>query len=164
MTLATHIVIAAAVTKTFASAHPILGFFAALATHYLADAIPHWDYPVGSAPRDPTTGEVKKTFQRQAFLRDVRNAGIDFGVGSAIFFLASPPTGTMHTLAMLAIIAGAVLPDAFQGLYIAKKWGFLEAIQRVHDIFHTKIRLGPFPLIGIPLQLLIAGAALLILI
>jgi len=163
MTLATHIVIAAAATKPFAAAHPVLGFLAALATHYLADAIPHWDYPIGSAPRDPATGEVKKIFERQAFLEDLRNAAIDFAAGSAVFILVRPPADAADALAIAGVIAGAVLPDALQGLYLAKKWKWLAAIQRFHDWSHTKIRLGPFPLIGIPFQLLIAGAAFFIL-
>ncbi|KKW21186.1 MAG: hypothetical protein UY61_C0012G0009 [Candidatus Adlerbacteria bacterium GW2011_GWC1_50_9] len=50
MTLATHIVIAGAITRPIAGAHPALLFLVSLASHYLADAIPHWDYDIRSVP------------------------------------------------------------------------------------------------------------------
>ena len=48
MTLTTHSLIAAAVTKPLAAANPLLIFAAAFASHLIADAIPHWDYPLAS--------------------------------------------------------------------------------------------------------------------
>ena len=47
MTLATHAIVGAAAARLF-SFHPAAAFLAAFASHFLIDAIPHWDYHLKS--------------------------------------------------------------------------------------------------------------------
>ncbi len=43
MILVTHAIVGAGVAQLFPN-HPILGFTAGVASHYLSDMVPHWDY------------------------------------------------------------------------------------------------------------------------
>lgn len=156
MTLTTHMAIAAAVTKSFAASHPIIGFFAAVLSHYAADAIPHWDYTVSALQdgaeeaKDHWDNERAVIFRRRV-LRDIVNFAIDGFLGAAITVALIRPSDPDQWLwAGVAIIGGA-LPDFLQGVYLSGA-SFLKPLQQFHDAAHTNIRLGHYPLIGIPFQ------------
>lgn len=163
MTLTTHSIIAAAVTKPLAAMNPILAFAAAMATHYLSDAIPHWDYPLTSIENPEDKENRRWGSSRNALIRDVSSMAFDGILGAAIVVIAVRPTTTHEWAWTIAAIIGGCLPDFLQGLYMFKL-KFLRPHQRLHDIFHTHIRLGPYPCIGIPFQLIIAAIALYFLI
>lgn len=157
MTLTTHSIIAAAVTRPIAAVHPALLFFAALASHYLSDAIPHWDYPLGAV--EDTENPDKRHWSRDWRLLsgDIARFAIDGFLGAGIVLLLLRPASSDDWLRALAIIIGGSLPDFLQGVYM---FGLriLKPHQRMHDFFHTKILLGPYPLIGIPFQAAIVAA------
>jgi len=156
MTLATHIVIAGAITKPITSAHPALLFLVSLASHYLMDLIPHWDYKIHSIPdkHKESPDEIQWNFFDKVFWKDVTRFGIDalIGFGVLLFFLW--PESWPAFFKVFLISAGSILPDFLQGVYFTRKAEFLKPIQRLHDYFHTRLRLGPYPLIGIPFQAL----------
>lgn len=167
MTLTTHIVIATAITKSFAQSHPILGFFAALASHYLADAIPHWDYPVHAIQSGDDKQKLywdadKARAFRRRVAHDIHNFAIDGMLGTGIIFFLVRPVSPDQWLWVAGTMIGGVLPDALQGAYLSGAT-FLRPLQYFHDRCHTKIKLGPYPLIGIPLQLIILFAAVYLL-
>ena len=154
MTLATHMVIAAAVTKKIALRHPLMGLCAAIISHYLSDAIPHWDYPLHAA-KDPE--DIKKrrwSTDRTLLWRDLCHVGTDVLLGAAVVLLAIRPATSAQWLWAISAIIGGTLPDFLQGLYMSGA-RFLLPLQRFHDRMHAKIRLAPYPLIGIPFQVLI---------
>lgn len=157
--LTTHIVIAAAVAKPFAHYHPAAGFFAALASHYLADAVPHWDYAMHAietkddAEKLHWDGEKARVFRRRA-RRDILHFAVDGLAGVSIILLLIRPIASDQWLWAAAAIIGGTLPDFLQGAYLSGAT-FLKPLQCFHDFCHTKIKLGPYPLIGIPLQLII---------
>ncbi len=159
MILATHIVIAAAVTKPFIGAHPFLAFAAALASHYLTDAVPHWHYPVDSI--DERDNPEKKTWRRdeKVLVRDFLRFALDGFGGAAIAFFLIWPQNAAEVWWLIAAIIGSVLPDALQGVYMAGG-RFLKPLQLFHDRLHSKILLDAYPWIGIPSQLLVAAVAL----
>lgn len=163
MTLTTHSIIAAAVTKPLAAMNPALAFVVALVTHYLSDAIPHWDYPLKSIenPEDKETRTWGSS--RNAIIRDVSSMAFDGILGAVIVIVVTRPTGAHEWTWVIAAIIGGCLPDFLQGLYMFKL-KFLRPHQWLHDMFHTHIRLGPYPLVGIPFQLIIAAIALYFLI
>ncbi len=162
MTLATHIVIAAAVTKNIASRHPVLGFFAAIASHYLSDAIPHWDYSLRATEYNEDMEKLRWGRNRALMWRDLRHFALDGFIGAAVVLIAiRPVSAAQWTWAGLSIVGG-VLPDFLQGLYFLGM-RFLLPLQRFHDLAHTKMRLGPYPLIGIPFQALIFLLAVFVL-
>lgn len=163
MTLATHIVIATAVAKPIASVSPILGFFVALASHYLSDAIPHWDYRLYSLA-DKDSAENRKFNFSKVFLKDLARIALDFFAGLAIVLFLYWPTTTKELVEILLLAAGGTLPDFLQGVYYTRRAEFLLPLQRFHDFMHTKIKLGPYPLLGVPFQGAIAIGALLLMV
>ena len=159
MTLTTHMAIAAAVAKPFARAHPILGFCAAIASHYLSDAIPHWDYRLRAitdmeeTAKDTWRPDNARAFRR-TILGDVRRFALDGFLGATLVLICIKPVSGGQWLWVGAAIIGSCLPDFGQGLYLAG-FSFLKPLQRFHDRMHTKIRLGPYPAVGIPFQAII---------
>lgn len=154
MTLTTHIVIAAAAAKPLVSINPLLAFIAAVASHYLSDAIPHWDYSLSAAP---SKEEETKLWARNPSLlfHDLWRVGLDLMVGTAIGALAFTPRSLEDAIPLTIAITGGILPDILQGVYFTGKASFLKPLHTFHDRIHSKIGLGPYPLLGLPLQLLI---------
>lgn len=161
MTLATHIAIATAVAGPFARIHPAAAFFAAVASHYLADAIPHWDYSLRSMPDGGNSHNKKWVFTRAALKKDIFHTGLDGLFGILLVSIFTRPSSWPELLAAGCIIIGAILPDVLQGVYYTKKADFLKPLQKLHDYTHSEIKLSPYPLIGIPFQLLILFISIL---
>ena len=155
MTLATHIAIAAALTKPVAGAHPVLLFTAGLASHYLSDAIPHWDYSMHSIGEKNNGNGRRWNFSRSSWF-DIAKTALDYALGMALVLLVLEPHSSKEFVWILIATTGGVLPDFLQALYLMK-FKFLKPHQRFHDFMHTKIKLGSYPWIGIPFQLLILG-------
>lgn len=160
MTLATHIVIAAAVAKPLVAAHPLFPFLAAVASHYLADAIPHWDYTLHSVPGESTASEKRWAFTRRSFFTDFARVASDGLIGTALVASALRPTSVPEFSVFALIVIGGVFPDLLEGVYYTGRAPFLKPFHRFHEFIHTKIELGTYPLIGIPLQILIALIAM----
>lgn len=162
MTLTTHIIIAAAAAQPFAEFHPAVIFTVALASHYLSDAIPHWDYSILSFP-DKSMDDVHKrrwNFGIRTFWIDILRIGTDFFIGSTILWLILRPAIPAEWLTVLLIFAGGALPDFLQGVYYTRHADFLKPLHVFHDFMHTKIKLGPYPWIGVPFQVLIFSLVL----
>ena len=152
MTLTTHMVIAAAVTKKIAAHHPVVGFFAAVASHYLADAIPHWDYPIRATIHDGNKEKRRWGDDRALLRRDIGYCALDALLGAAIVLLLIRPSSAAQWLGAIGAIVGGALPDFLQGLYLSG-CALLKPLQKFHDSMHTKIKLGRYPALGIPFQL-----------
>ena len=159
MTLTTHSIIAAAVTRPLAHLHPALTFAVALASHYLSDAIPHWDYKLESIHKTEDVDARAWSHNPRMLLRDIARFSADGLLGAGIVLLVTWPVTPREWLWAGSAIVGGSLPDFLQGLYMARA-RFLKIHQRAHDFMHSDIRLGPYPAIGIPFQLAIAFAAL----
>ena len=155
MTLGTHIVIGAAATRVLGATHPILGFFIGLASHYLSDFIPHWDYKLSSLSGRKTSAE-RRWGSKKLFVLDLGKIAIDFFVGAIIVAIFWPNSFTQSFFLLAAIFIGSTLPDFLEGLYFTTKFALiLNPHQRFHDFMHTKIKLGAYPTIGIPSQIII---------
>ena len=74
MILSTHAIVRAAIAS-FVPSHPTTAFVLGFASHFVLDAIPHWDYPISSASVNPKIG-APLTFDR-ALLRDLVVIGSD---------------------------------------------------------------------------------------
>lgn len=164
MTLTTHAIIAAAVAKPLAHSHPVLIFLAALASHYLADAIPHWDYKLRSLAEDDDIAKKDVVFTRATFWLDLMRSALDALLGLGVVALLVWPASPQEWLFVLLTVVGGLLPDFLQGVYYGLRLNFLKPHQRFHDWIHARIRLGPYPRLGIPLQLVLVIAALIILV
>jgi hypothetical protein len=59
LTLTTHAIVGAAIASVI-PAHPFFAIAAAFASHFLLDAIPHWDYPIRSDSVNPNVSAAMK--------------------------------------------------------------------------------------------------------
>jgi hypothetical protein len=109
----------------------------ALPSHFVIDAIPHWDYPLRSISVAPgARNQVRLT---SALARDIALIGLDAVVGLvlAIGIFATPST----IVAILAGAVGAMLPDPLQFVHTIYPHEPLASLQRFHRWIHTKRQL-----------------------
>jgi hypothetical protein len=128
--------------------HPALAFASGFASHFVIDAIPHWDYPLRSILIKPSdTGRAITLNWR--FCGGLGLVALDacLGVAVALWLYASPTATTAVLLGAL----GAILPDPLRLAH--KLWPRepLRTLQRFHGRFHSKKRLGWAT--GVPSQL-----------
>ena len=78
MILSTHAVVGGALAGLFPS-HPVAAFAVGFASHFVIDAIPHWDYPLRSI--SVARGARNQVRLTPALARDVALIGFDAIVG-----------------------------------------------------------------------------------
>lgn len=151
MTLSTHAIVGAA-AASFAPAHPLTAFSFAFASHFLIDAIPHWDYHLAShryQGDDVMTADMPFSW---AFLGDLVKIGFDFILGFVFSFLIFGFLVSMPPALIIIGVVGGMLPDFLQFAYMKFRHEPLTSLYRFHAWFHTKKRLVGRPILGIILQ------------
>lgn len=156
MTLAVHALIGAAAGYSIGVHNPAALLLTGVATHYLSDAIPHWDYQLLSFPSGEKSATRRWIFTSTPFPRDMARVALDGALGIALVLLITRPASVATAVPLLLAAFGGMTPDLLQGIYFTEYARFLKPLQRFHDFYHTKIKLGPYPAIGIPFQLAIA--------
>lgn len=154
MTLATHIVVGAAVARVLAS-NPVEAFVIGLATHYLLDSIVHWDYPLSAYSSEKAMPEQTKVHLNKYIFLDMGKVLLDVAIGFVIVFFVHQQfiSGNMSTLWLLLIAAlGAVLPDFIQFAYGIFKIHPLGLMQRFHHYMHAGANFNNRPILGISTQ------------
>ncbi len=136
MTLTTHAAAGAALA-TLVPEHPLIGFAAGFASHFLLDAIPHYDYAIRSGAVDPKIGAPLRL--DRAFMLDMVRIGSDALAGLLLSMVLFAAPGVL--LAVLAGAVGGILPDALQFVYAHVKREPLVTLQRFHQWIHAKRRL-----------------------
>ncbi len=142
MILTTHAIVGAAVAEIFPS-NPILGFFAAFFSHFILDAIPHWDYKIKSHqknPNDPLNGGIKLG---KDFIIDILKVLIDLMLGFILSFLIFSKGGKNSQEIAIIGALGGMFPDALQFAYWIFKINFLRFIQKIHFAVHHIIKTNP---------------------
>ena len=136
MILSTHAVVGGALAGLFPS-HPVAAFAVGFASHFVIDAIPHWDYPLRSL--SVARGARNQARLTPALARDVALIGFDaiVGLALAIGIFTTPST----IVAVLAGAVGAMLPDPLQFVHTLYPREPLASLQRFHRWMHTKRRL-----------------------
>jgi hypothetical protein len=137
MILSTHAVVGAAIASLMPS-HPALAFVSGIASHFVIDAIPHWDYPLRKILKPSTTARALTLNWR--LFGGLGLIALDACVGMAVaLWLYASPTATT---AVLLGALGAILPDPLRLAH--KLWPRepLRTLQRFHARIHTKRRLG----------------------
>lgn len=132
MLLATHAIVGAAVGRFFPK-YPFLAFIFAFISHFLIDAIPHWDYPLKSFTRDKNNPKdlMKADMPwSKNFIRDLVIIAIDLisGLILALYIFET----TEFNSAILWGALGAVLPDALQFVYFKLRVEPFRTIHRFH--------------------------------
>ena len=122
-----HMLVGAAITRLVPD--PNLSIPLAVASHFVFDAVPHWD---GSAPKPP----FKK--------KQVITAGLDYLLGLTIIYLLTQNSPDARLLFAGAI--AATLPDIFQGILSIINYVFKKTYLASYTRFHVAIQ-GRLPLI-----------------
>ncbi len=153
MILSTHAVVGAAIAS-FLPTHPTAAFVLGFASHFVLDAIPHWDYPIRSASVDPKIG-APVTFDR-ALLRDAVVIGGDglFGILAALFLFAS--SDGLWSILLGAV--GAMLPDPLHFIHAHFPHEPLRTLQRFHRWIHTDKRIKKDIILGVGSQIAFVAA------
>ena len=150
MTLTTHAIVGGAIASLM-PAHPWLGLSLAFTSHFLLDALPHWDYPIRSSSINPEVAARMK--YDGALFADLLTIGGDAALGivvAVIFFNAQ--TLTSYLLAFGGACAG-MLPDALQFAYMRFPRQPLTSLQRFHEWIHTTRRMSKQPVLGMTSQI-----------
>ena len=86
MILSVHAVIGVAAAQMFPE-NPILAFGAAFLSHFIADALPHWDYPLSSKKEDKNNVlNEDMVIGQKGFILDLVKIGLDAGAGLALSY------------------------------------------------------------------------------
>jgi hypothetical protein len=109
--LTTHAIVGAVIVDLM-HAYPLLGLALAFGSHFVLDALPHWDYPIRSTCINPSS-RAPMSYDRKLFV-DLLKIGGDaaFGIILAVLLFA-----TQRGADLTLILAGAgagMLPDALQ--------------------------------------------------
>jgi len=141
MVLTTHAVLGSALASALRLSPP-LAFVAGLASHYLLDTIPHWDYELASAKIDsdnPLNNEIDT--RGWPFTVDLAKVGLDacLGLGLSLFFFGWSGEATIISLIFASL--GGVLPDVLQFAYTQMRREPFVVIQRFHNLMHAKTKI-----------------------
>lgn len=136
MILFTHAAIGAAVAE--AARSPALVFTLAFASHFVLDAIPHWDYHLRSVRVD-AAGKARDIEIGRDFLFDFLKIGADAILGTALAlymygYLLTPGDGAVIFIG----IVGGLLPDFLQFAYFKIRREPFVSLQRFHRFAHAK--------------------------
>jgi len=149
MALLTHAVVGVVAASYFPD-KPFIAFVAAFVSHFLIDAIPHWDYPIRSDSINPKVGS-KFIFDKALFL-DAVTISADALLGLALAWILFSQTQSLLTI--LIGVFGGIFPDPLQFAYTRFRHEPLLTIQRFHEWIHEPSAiLKNRPLIGIVTQL-----------
>lgn len=151
MILSTHAIVGGAIASHLPT-HPIIAIALCFASHFIIDAIPHWDYPLRSISVAPGHGRQLKLSSPLLF--DAAVIGFDAAVGLLLAIILFATPATIMTV-ILGVVA-AMLPDPLQFIYSLYPREPLVSLQRFHRWVHTKHKL-TWPL-GITSQIIFAAA------
>jgi hypothetical protein len=152
MILCTHAIVGGAVASLFPS-HPALVAVAGFASHFVIDAIPHWDYPLQTISTGANADNRSLRLDRRLIL-DLMLISFDACAGLAIAIWLFGTPATMGVIALGSFTA--ILPDALQFSQSLYPHEPLKSFQRFHQRIHSNQKLS-WP-IGISSQALFAAA------
>jgi hypothetical protein len=166
MILTTHAITGAAVASAMPN-HPVLGFTAGFVSHFLLDAIPHWDYELRSSKKNPNDDDLTDDIliDKNSF-GDLLKISADFLFGFImVFFLFfnSPIFASFHISFFKSSVfwgmTGGLLPDFLQFVYF-KIWRRepLKSMQKFHGWIQKNKHLINRPILGISTQIILIVA------
>jgi hypothetical protein len=149
LTLTTHAIVGAAITGLVPS-YPLLGLSLAFASHFVLDALPHWDYPIRSSSITPSIGARMK--YDWMLCADLLTIGGDAVLGTILAVVLFTTQAHANLTLILGGAFAAMLPDALQFAYMRFPHQPLSLIQRFHEWIHTARRLRGRPVLGVASQ------------
>ncbi|MCX6731677.1 MAG: hypothetical protein NTX55_01680 [Candidatus Parcubacteria bacterium] len=157
MILTTHAVVGGAIMKLMPH-HPVTGLFLAFASHFVLDALPHWNYHLDSYAYNEKEPLKSVLYFNKKFLADLVKIGLDGTFGlilSVIMFRSSFPWVALGAIS-------AMFPDFLQFLYLQTRREPFLSLQRFHLWIHTKHEIKKINFAGIISQIAIIVLAIII--
>lgn len=151
MVLSTHIVFGSIGAQMLAS-NPVLGFGIGFASHFVLDAIPHWDYQLSSKSNNPENPLDTDMHLNKAFIKDLCKLGLDCLLGFIIVLTFFYQTNAAFGLTALTGAIGGVTPDFLQFIYFKWKKEPLLSLQKFHQWVHARIHFNQYPFLGFMVQ------------
>lgn len=160
MILTPHAIIGAAVASALPG-HPVVGFALALASHYLADMIPHNHY----AHHHFIIKETRSIASLVHNIKAVYQLSLiffDFALGTllAVLFFARD---WYSLLIVLIGVAGGVLPDFLRFVHYKYKHDFFSKLTKFHDSCECKNNLDHKPALGATIQFITTSGVVILL-
>lgn len=162
MILATHAIAGVALAAAIPN-QPLLAFTTGIASHFLLDAIPHWDYELRSSRKDKNNPLNDDIVMGRDFWSDLIKLGGDTMIGLVLawFFFHQFFINQLGLLTFASGVAGGLLPDALQFAYFKLRSPWLTVLQRFHNFIHAGHARKLKPSIGIVSQTLIVATIIL---
>jgi len=135
MILAVHGLAGSFVARAFPS-HPLWGLFFAVASHFLLDALPHWEYALGNICSDKKN---RSLFSRSSLI-DLAKIILDGCFGVLLPLLLFFPHTRNELFIVLMGSVGGMLPDVVEFLYWKLNWNILGYFSRFHRSCHHTSR------------------------
>ncbi len=166
MVLFTHAVVGGAIGVALRS-HPVSAFLFGFLSHFVLDAMPHWDYHLESSRKHSSGDRLQGNFvMNRSFVFDLIKIGTDLLTGAVIVYLFL--YGDVLNISAFLVqgtfwgMVGGVLPDVLQFVYYKTKREPLTTLQKFHLSVHTQKRLDGRYVIGPLLQIGVVVLAVLI--
>lgn len=159
MILFTHAAVGAAAAEFTNS--PVVALAIGFASHFILDAIPHWDYElrslrVNAADNSKTDMEIGRDF-----IVDLIKTVLDalFGIALGLLFYGTWLTPGHYAAAFFGAVGG-LLPDVLQFVRMKIRREPLITLQNFHKRIHTPYRLKGLYIRGFLLQLALVFATI----
>jgi hypothetical protein len=138
MILANH-AIAGAALASLTPSEPLIGFSVGFLSHFVLDAIPHWDYcrNLGSFKKDANNPMNDDIIINKTFVKDFLIISADGIIGLLISFLIFCFYLKVSVFAVLCGAIGAMTPDALQFVYMKWRHEPLVSLERFHLWIHA---------------------------
>lgn len=155
MILSTHIIVGGLIGGT--SKNYFWAAMLALASHYLLDAIPHWDYL--TAKFKDATSSNKKFFKEKYFWVDFLKIAIDIAIGIIVlFFLVRGKNLNYYQITIGVFFA--ILPDPLQFISWTFKLAPLRYTDKIQAMAHSLKEPGIVPGLLVQIVVVILSVAL----
>ena len=160
MILVTHSLVGAAILKPLDNNW--LVFLVIIFSHFLLDALPHYDYEVGALSGLPQgfRNKLKALFSRSHYPFFIK-VSTDYLLAITLPFILIQPSDFSVFLKILVAISAALLPDFFIGfwrMFPSNKVFYVSRL--IHQKVHTNIRFEGRPVLGMSLNIAYTLAAL----
>lgn len=136
MILTNHAITGAALASLTPN-QPLVGFTVGFLSHFVLDAVPHWDYYLASFKEDGDNPLNDDVILNGDFLKDILKIGLDGIIGLSLSYLVFVLYFKISIVAVLCGAIGAMMPDALQFVYMKWRHEPLKSLQRLHRLVHA---------------------------
>jgi hypothetical protein len=137
MILTNHAITGAALASLMPN-EPLAGFAVGFLSHFVLDAIPHWDYALQSVQEDKNNSLNNNVILDGRFLKDILKIGLDSTIGLLLSLLIFCFYFKSSVLAILCGAIGAMTPDVLQFVYMKWRHEPLVSLQKFHLWIHAE--------------------------